>query len=255
MNSTAHSTTGFFRGVGDVWRGAGLILGHPRLWIWILIPFVLNVALFALLVWGAWHYIDEWIVNYFFTSGIWLKVLGWIVSVLVWIILAVLVIFLFVPIGALIASPFNDILSEKTEVLLTGSTVDESLSIKSLVRAVAVGLRTSVKLTLVTLSLLLPLLLLNFIPIIGQMLYAVLSAAVTIRFLALEFTSYSMDRRYYDYRRRNDFMRRNRARTVGLGAMAWLLMLVPVVNALFIPVSAVAGTILFCETEMKSPRH
>ncbi len=49
----------------------------------------------------------------FLRSGFWLKVLGWIVSVLVWLILAVLVIFLFVPIGALIASPFNDISPRK----------------------------------------------------------------------------------------------------------------------------------------------
>lgn len=250
MNSTGHAATGFMRGVGDVWRGAGLILGHPRLWLWIVIPFALNVALFTLLVWGTWHYIHGWVFGYFFASGFWLKVLGWIVSVLVWLILAVLVIFLFVPIGALIASPFNDILSEKTEVILTGSTVDESFSLKSLARGIVVGARASLRLTFVTLALLVPLLLLNFIPVIGQVLYAVLSAAVTIRFLALEFTSYSMDRRYYDWRRRDAFLRRNRARTIGLGTMAWALMLVPVVNALFIPVSAVAGTILFCETEL-----
>lgn len=254
MNSMGNATARFLRGMGDVWRGAGIILGHPGLWLWILIPFALNAALFALLVWGAWHWIHGWVVSYFFASGIWLKLLGWIVSFLAWIILAVLVIFLFVPIGALIASPFNDILSEKTEVILTGSTVDEAFSIKALVRGIVVAMRTSLRLTFVTLVLLVPLLLLNFIPVIGQVLYAALSAAVTIRFLALEFTSYSMDRRYYDWRRRDAFLRRNRARTIGLGAMAWLLMLVPVVNALFIPVSAVAGTILFCETELRNKR-
>ena len=56
-----------------------------------------------------------------------------------------------------------------------------------------------------------------------------------------------MDRRLYSYAQRGEFQRRNRARTLGLGSMAFLIMLVPVLNALFIPVSAVAGTLLFCD--------
>ncbi|MCE5230081.1 EI24 domain-containing protein [bacterium] len=243
------ATSNFMRGAGDVWRGTSLILGRPRLWIWILIPFVLNAALFGLIAWGAWYFAWDRI-SHMIGSGFWWDMLGWIISVAIWIMLAIFVIFLFVPIGALIALPFNDILSEKVEIILTGSTVDESISIRSLARSIAVGTKTGLRLTLVTLSLLIPVLLLNFIPVIGNALSVGLSAAITIRFLALEFTSYSMDRRYYDYRRREEFMRRNRARAVGLGAMAWVLMLIPVVNALFIPVSAVAGTILFCETEL-----
>lgn len=37
--------------------------------------------------------------------------------------------------------------------------------------------------------------------------------------------------------------------------MAFAIMTVPVVNALFIPVSAIAGTLLFCDTEMGDPIH
>jgi CysZ protein len=65
--------------------------------------------------------------------------------------------------------------------------------------------------------------------------------------MSLQFTAYSMDRRFYTVAQRKAFQRHHRARTLGLGSMAFALMLVPVVNALFIPVAAVAGTMLFCD--------
>lgn len=250
--NSSNSPADFFRGVFDIWRGAGLIMGRPRLWPWLMIPFVINVALFVALAWIGWHYASEAISHYVGT-GFWWDMLGWIVKAIVWLAMAVLIIVLFVPIGSLVALPFNDILSEKVEIILTGATVDESFSMKSLARGMVVGTKTGLRLTFVTLALLVPVLLLNLFGPVGSMLSAILSVLITIRFLALEFTSYSMDRRFYDYRKRSEFMKRNRARTAGLGVMAWLIMLVPIVNALFIPVSAVAGTILFCETELQPP--
>ncbi|MEN6626770.1 MAG: EI24 domain-containing protein [Candidatus Sumerlaeia bacterium] len=245
MDNTA---SGFFRGVGDIWRGAGLLLGRPGLWLWVLIPFAINIAVFGLLAWAGWHYASQ-VITHYTGDGFWWNILHWIMNVLVWLFLGALVIFLFVPIGSLIALPFNDVLSEKVEIILTGASVDESFSLKALTRAMVVGAHTSIKLTLKTLALLVPVMLLYLFPG-GAPVAAILSALITIRFLSLEFTSYSMDRRYYDYRRRAEFLQKNRARTFGLGTMAWLIMLVPVLNALFIPVSAVAGTILFCETEL-----
>ena len=243
----------FFHGAGDIWRGFSMLLRHPGLWIWAIIPFLLNVVLFGLLLWGGWHFGGGWIERHMFAeTAWWWDALGWILAVLLWLVMLLAVVFLFVPLASLLAAPFNDILSEKVEIILTGASVDESFSIRSLMRAVAVGLRTTIRLTLTTFALLLLVFPLNFIPGIGSLMATFLSTAITIRFLSLEYTSYSMDRRYYDYAHRSGFLRRNRARTIGLGAMAFLLMMVPVLNALFIPVSAVAGTLLFCDAELRT---
>ncbi|MCL5270540.1 MAG: EI24 domain-containing protein [bacterium] len=245
----------FLRGVGDVWRGFAFLTGHPRLWPWAIIPFLLNIALFALLTAVGWHYADAWLDKVFFaTSSAWFAILGGVLAVLIWIVFLAAVVFLFVPLAALVAAPFNDVLSEKVERLYAGASVDEAFSLRALGRGIVVGLGSSLRLATLTLVLLAAALALNLIPSIGPPLAAAASAAVTIRFLVLEFTSYSMERRVYDWRGRRDFLRRNRARTIGLGCMAFVLMLVPVVNALFIPVSAVAGTLLFCDTELDGRR-
>ena len=152
------------------------------------------------------------------------------------------------PIASFIATPFNDILSEKVERLYAGATM-ETFSARRFVQTMAIGLHSSLRIMLVTFALLACAMLLNLIPVFGPALATAASVAITIRFLTLQFTAYSMDRRLFTYGQRREFLRRNRARTVGLGSMAFLVMLVPVINAFFIPVSAVAGTLLFCDTQ------
>jgi CysZ protein len=198
----------------------------------------------------VWHFVHPWLDHAFFASqNRWMGFLGWLLGVILWLALFGLVLFSFVPMATLIASPFNDILSEKVERIYAGLTVRERFSWRDMARAIAIGLHASLRLTLATLLLLGCALLLHVIPAIGSVLATALSAAITIRFLSLQFTAYSMDRRFYSYAQRRDFLRRHRARTLGLGTMAFLVMMVPVVNALFIPISAIAGTLLFCDTQ------
>jgi len=240
----------FFAGIGDLWRGCALLLSRPGLWIWALIPFLLNILFFFLLGWGVWHFVHPWLERAFFAAhNPWMGFLGWFFGVLFWLLMFVLILFSFVPVATLIASPFNDILSEKVERIYAGLIVRERFSWRDMARAVAVGLHASLRLSLATLLLLGCALVLHVIPVIGSVLATALSAAITIRFLSLQFTAYSMDRRFYSYAQRRDFLRRHRARTLGLGVMAFLVMMVPVVNALFIPISAIAGTLLFCDTQ------
>lgn len=238
----------FFEGAHDVWRGAGFLLARPALWVWALIPFILNIFFFTLLAWGMWHFAGGWIHAHFFNGhGMWLKALGWLLGIVFWLGFGLTVFFLFVPLASLVASPFNDVLSEKVERIYTGGSVDQGFSLARLVRSIATGLHSTLRLALVSTLLMVAALPLYLLPVAGPMLWSAASAAITIRFIALQFTAYSMDRRLYSYRQRREFLRRNRARTIGMGAMAFTVMLVPGLNALFIPVSAVAGTLLFCD--------
>ena len=50
--------------------------------------------------------------------------LGWLLGVILWLALFGLVLFSFVPMATLIASPFNDILSEKVERIFTAISED-----------------------------------------------------------------------------------------------------------------------------------
>jgi CysZ protein len=161
-------------------------------------------------------------------------------------------VFCFVPVAGLVAAPFNDVLSDKVERLYAGGGVDEPFSLRYFGKTMWVSIKGSLWLALMTyglMALALPLYLLP--PPFGAMLGSGAQAYIAICYLALQFTAYSMDRRLYSNRERARFRREHRSRTMGLGAMSFLIMTAPVINALFIPVSAVAGTLLFCDAELR----
>lgn len=235
-------------GVGDIWRGAGFLFTHPRLWPWAAIPFIINVFLFFGLFWLANFFLGEWFETAWFQREVWwMEVLRLLLVVLLNLIAALIAVFAFVPLATVVAAPFNDYISDQVERMYAGVGVDEDFSLKLLWRGIVVGTASSLILMLKTLGLLALTIPLYLIPLIGAVLASIAGTLITIRFLSLEYTSYSMDRRYWKYRQKDEFLKRNRWRTVGMGAMAFVIMLLPVVNALFIPISAIAGTLLFCD--------
>lgn len=242
----------FKDGLGYPFRGFRFLLRHPRLWPLAALPFLLCAGLYVLLIWLGWSWIGGWIEGALVErEGWWWRWLGYLLYVVFWIVALGLSVLAYVPIAAIIASPFNDLLSEKTEKLYQGIELDEPFSIKLLIRSLRVGLVGEVKRSLTLAVLLILALSLNLIPGVGQIAATVASTTFTVYYLSLEFTSFSMDRRLYTWERKRAFLKRFRARSVGFGAAMFLILMVPLVNAFFIPISAVAGTLLFCDTELK----
>jgi CysZ protein len=240
----------FFRGIADVWRGFGLLVGTPKLWPWAILPFILNILLF-ILIWGTGYiFIEDWMRDRFYgqESGWLSQTFYWLLVLIFWFMVLLSFLFLFVPLATIVASPFNDMLSEGVEKILMGGRVEDAFSVRNLLRSTTIGMVTSIRLALETWLILLCILPLHFIPMIGSILATGLSTFIVVRYLSLEFTSYSMDRRFWKYERRQSWLRNNRSRSLGLATMSFTLMSIPLVNALFIPISAIAGTLLFHDT-------
>lgn len=243
--------SGFFLGLGEPWRGLRFMIRHPSLWPYVVLPFLICLLFYAGAIWLGWYFMDRWLEGAFTSEAVGWRIVEYILIGLYWILVLVVSAIAFVPLAALVASPFNDLLSEKTEKIYLNVSVDEPFSIRNLIRAIKVGIKGEIARTIKVAVLLLLAFSLNIIPVIGSVASTILSTAITIRFLSLEFTSFSMDRRLFTWPQKQDYLRRYRAATIGFGAMAFVIMLVPVVNAFFIPVSAIAGTLLFCDTELR----
>ncbi len=244
----------FLTGLTDPWRGLRFLIHHPRLWPWAVIPFAVSLLLYLGVLALLWHVFSGWLEGLLPQEGAGWQALAWVITAIFWIAALWLSALTFVPVAVVVAGPFNDLLSEKTERLHRGVAVDEPFSLRLMVRSLRVGITGSLMRALTLALLLIFALCFNLIPVIGTLTAAALSAFFTARYLSLEFTSYSMDRRLYTWPQQRDYLRRFRGRTLGFGAMAFVIMLVPLLNALFIPISAVAGTILFCDTELAGER-
>jgi CysZ protein len=227
------------RGASYLFRGLGTLLSGRGLMRWALLPIVLNLFLFvlatALAVWAAAHYTgsaagDSW----------WSTPLSVLAALGVLALLLVVGFFTFGVLAALLAAPFNEILSQSTERLLTGRSGEagQAALLAELCRAM-VGAGKLLGIELAAILLCLPVMI---VPVVGTVLGPVLFTAQGSFFLALSFMDYSLDRRRLGARQKLAFCRRHLAEVIGFGLLIYAAMLLPLVNILAIPVAAVGGT-------------
>ena len=163
-----------------------------------------------------------------------------------WAVALIAVYFIFTPIALIIASPFNDWLSERAEKDCGLAPAERG---ESLIRSVttdalfAVAAECQRMLYFATVSM--AILCVNLIPVVGSAAFPVLSIYWACRWAAFEFVCFSADRRRLPWKEVWKLLRRNWPVSMGFGSATALLMAIPFVNVLMVTVSAVGGTFLF----------
>lgn len=211
-----------------------------------MIPLIINLVIFiGLISWGFSEFaqtLEAWLEGH--QAWYW-TALQWTARIFFWLVILVVVYFIFTPVSLLIAAPFNDYLAEQVERTY-GFQIDDQ---RSIIKAVVIEALYSIYSTAKTLALFcavfLALLPLNFIPVAGSLVYGVAAFTWAMWCSALEFTGYAADRRHIRFRDRWQLLRHHAAAALGFGLVTVLLLMIPFLNVLIVPVSAVGGTMLF----------
>lgn len=228
-------------GVYDGVRGIAYLATHPRLWTYVLAPalvavVILVVALGAIL--GALSGPIAAVAA--FLPG------GWadnVLELLAGIVLAVLSLTIFVSLAALIAAPFNEMLSESIEECETGIPAPR-FRIGRFLIDVVVGIAHAARRVVVYLVVMLGLLVLGFaVPVVGTAAAAVLGFIATARFASYDAFDAVWARRRLRYRAKIEYLREQRWRTLGLGAVIAALLVVPGLNVVGLSIGATAATL------------
>ena len=173
----------------------------------------------------AWY----WAVLYYFL---------WIVAV---IATAVICFFLFAVIGNLIASPFNDLLSEKTELMLTGKKKEDPFRLGVFLReSLHILLDDMLKIAAFVAGMLV-LFVFFLLPAVGPALYAFLSAIWTALFLVVEYTGFIFARRNLKFSDQRQFIRQRKLASLGFGLGALCLLAIPFLQFFTIPLGVIGA--------------
>lgn len=233
-------------------RGASLLMRRRRLKRFAILPLIANAVLYvivlAVAVWfiGSWDpQVGEW--QFWGPVGGWLSTaVNWSAGPLKWLVAIPLLLafcwFTFQVVGMIVASPFNDILSERVERTLCFPKEQLDVPLRLTAANAVVGVLDSTKivaLQVVATILVLPLL---FVPVVG----AVPLLLVTAYFAGLGFFDVSMARNDLRYRHKRAKISDIRAELFGLGVAMELLFLIPFMGLLMLPVGVTAGTMLYC---------
>ena len=231
-------------------RGFIFIIKNPRLIKFTVFPIIINIILIlTTYIFGSRYLIglvDRWIPD---EEAWYWAILFWIAVVVLVLAVSLVAAVLFYIIAGIVCVPFNELLSQEVEAMLRERPHQEDFSVRLLALDIWLALVGEVKRIFLYLSLIIPLLLLNLIPVLGTVIYGVIFGVVTLLFLAFDFVDHPLGRRRIPFREKRKFMIKHFFSMIGFGAGVFVFLLVPIVNFIVLPLNAIGGTILFSEIE------
>ncbi len=230
------------RGASYLTRGARL-LTHPSLRPFVLIPLVINVLIFGSLIGIGFSYMNDLMDSMLARIPTWLSFIEWILWPLIGITVSLITGYLFTTVALIIASPFNALLAEKAEELITGRRVDSLEGLGAALLAVPRGMLREIRKVLYYIPMALFVLLISFIPGVGAVAWLLLGAWM----MSIQFVDYPMDNHQMSFAQVKAAVRSRRLSSMGFGGLVALCTGVPLVNLFVVPAAVVGATLLWCE--------
>lgn len=240
----------FSRGFFAPFRSIRILRKYPLLMRYILIPILINTVVFTGAVYlGLDFFATNVVANLPFGDAWYWAVLYWLTWIIAFLVTAIVVFFSFTVIGNLIASPFNDLLSERTEEVLSGQSNQESFSLSQFCSDAWRTLLMEIKKMAIFVLVMVLILPLNFFPGIGSMAYSVLAISLTLFFLCFEYLGFVLVRKHQFFAEQRRYVFSHKFMMLGFSCGVLALLAIPFLQLLCIPLAVIGMTRLWCEEE------
>jgi CysZ protein len=233
------------QGADYVVRGARM-LGHPSLRLFVIIPLLVNITIFGSLIWLGFSYLSQLITGWMAAIPDWLNFIEWIIWPLIGVTVSLITGYAFTALALIIASPFNALLAEKAEELVTGKPVDSLEGLGPALMALPRGILRELWKLLYYVPMALFVLVLTFIPglnAVAPVLWFLLGAWM----MSIQFVDYPMDNHQLSFADVKEAVRSRRLSSMGFGGLVALCTGIPVVNFFVVPAAVVGATLLWVE--------
>lgn len=230
------------RGAHYLTRGARL-LGHPTLRPFVIIPLVINILIFGSLITIGFNYISDLMDSMLASIPEWLNFIRWILWPIIVITVGLISGYVFTSVALVIASPFNALLSEKAEELITGQPVNSLEGFGAALIAVPKSIVRELMKLLYYIPMAILALLISFIPGVGAVAWLLLGAWM----MSIQFVDYPMDNHQLSFADVKAAVRSRRLSSMGFGGLVALCASIPLVNFFVVPAAVVGATLLWCE--------
>lgn len=227
-------------------QGFRLIL-EPSVRLYVLIPLIINVLVF-LAGYAFVFYQVQWLANWVASSvPEWLTWISWLLWPIALLVLVFATVYLFTLVANLIASPFNGLLSEKIEVVLTGKT--ESATVGGwlgMLKSLLPTLINEIRKIAYFLVFAVPLVVCMFIPVVNVFI-APLWFIFGCWMQALQYVDIPMSNRGLVFKDVKAECAGSRLLSLGFGAGVTVLAAIPVVNLFVMPAAVAGATALYIQ--------
>jgi CysZ protein len=215
-------------GVLDGLRGAAYLARHRRLWKWVVAPAVV-VTLVAVVTMG------------------WLLAIIGAIGLVGWTSIAIASATVIVAFAFLVAGPFNELISEAIEEREAGLE-PPSFSVARFLHEITISIVHAARRGVAHIAFIVALFVIaRFVPVVA----ALGSAWVAARFASYAAYDAIWSRRHWQYRAKTAYLRDQRWRTLGLGALVAATLVVPGLNILGLAIGSTGATLRMIESERR----
>ncbi|OOF52825.1 sulfate transporter CysZ [Rodentibacter trehalosifermentans] len=212
----------------------------------VLMPILLNVVLLSGLFWLFISQIStmiDWLMSF---VPDWLGFLSVILLVLSVGMILLLFYFTFTTLSGFIAAPFNGLLSEKLEKMLTGEPINDDGWL-DMMKDVPRMLHREWQKLWYSLPKIIGLFLLGFIPVVGQTIVPVLTFLFTAWMMAIQYCDYPFDNHKISFNVMKNALGEQRSQSLTFGGLVTCCTFLPIVNLVIIPVAVCGATVMWVE--------
>lgn len=228
-----------------------LFFKYPKLIAYSIVPMIINLIIYGAVFFYTYNWItgkSEEAVGNNVSNQILFELIQTFLKVFTFLLVLVICYFLFIIFGGIISAPFNEKISKYIEENLFGEKVENNLSF---LKDALVSIVAELKKLLFYFSIMIPLLLIEFIPMIGGVITLVFGTGFSFFYNALDYLDYPLTRRMEGFREKLKIVNSKTMLSYGFGTIAFLLTFIPVVNVFMNPILVAAGTSLFYEKNYK----
>jgi CysZ protein len=219
------------------------VVKRPDVRLYAIVPLLINVVFFGVLIWYGYAKLSstvDWLMS--FVPGF-LDFLRWIIWSFITGLTTIVVFFTFTPIANIVAAPFNALLAERIEAVLTGKSLESNTSFADIAIS---SIRSQLGKLIYILLWSLGLLLISFIPVINF-----ISPFFWIVFgswlLSLEYFDYPMGNHDLSFADQKKRLGERQGLALGFGGSVMVLTTIPLINFVVMPLAVAGATIIWVE--------
>jgi CysZ protein len=227
------------------------VIKRPDVRLYALVPLLINIVLFGGLIWYGYMQLSpavDWLMS--FVPGF-LDFLRWIIWAFITGLTTIVVFFTFTPIANIVAAPFNALLAERIEAVLTGKPLESNTRF---IEIAISSIRSQFGKLIYIMLWSIGLLLISFIPVINfivPFLWVIFGSWL----LSLEYFDYPMGNHDLSFADQKKRLNKHRGLTLGFGGSVMVLTTIPLINFVVMPLAVAGATIIWVEQLAVSPNE
>lgn len=218
----------------------------PSIRHYVFLPLVANIVIMSLLFY--WFLVSitgmvDWGLSF---VPSWLQWLGYIISFIVVVTLAIVFCYFFSTVANIIAAPFNGLLAEHVESQLTGMPAPDTSWISLIMDIPRILGRELQKLIhyLLWASLIF---LTYFIPVIGQSVTPVIWFLFTAWQINIQYADYAFDNHKITFPRMRELLKQDKTDNLIYGILVSLFTMIPILNLVIMPIAVCGSTAMWVD--------